>query len=50
MPASTSCANRFGFLRAPPFPLVFIMMSGKPRSAASRTKDTMRGCSDGSPR
>ena len=47
MPASTSWANSSGFLRAPPLPLVFIMMSGKPRSAASRTKDTMRGMERG---
>ena len=50
MPASTSWANSSGFLRAPPLPLVFIMMSGKPSPAASRTKDTMRGCMEGSPR
>jgi hypothetical protein len=49
MPASTICANSCGFLRAPPLPLVFIMMSGKPRPAASRMNETMRGCSEGSP-
>ena len=50
MPASTMCANRSGFLRAPPLPFVFIMMSGKPSAAASRMNETIRGCSDGSPR
>src|SRR5439155_764016 len=48
--ASPSCANSSGFFRAPTLPLVFIMTSGKPRPAASRTKETMRGCMDGSPR
>ncbi len=50
IPASTMCANSSGFLRAPPLPLLFIMMSGKPSSAAVRTNEMMRGCSDGSPR
>ena len=50
IPASTRWAKSWGFLRAPPLPLVFIMMSGKPKAAASRTKETMRGCSEGSPR